>query len=169
MDQDFGLIIFECLIMKSRFILIIALALFFSVSGFAQHKPAWITSVENTIKKKEKFWKIENKFDRPQADSYSFTLKSGNTRAGIQITAYRQIANPEETFTGLVTAFDSTVGKNLKKTDLANLGNEGYMWTGPNGNSASLMFRKDKVFVRIFAPSEKIAKRFAQYVFEQIP
>jgi len=155
--------------MKFRFILIIALALFFSASSFAQDKPAWITSVENTIKRKETSWKIENKIERPQDNSYSFTLKSGNTTASIEITAYREIANPEETFTGQITVFDTTIGKSMKKTELVNFGNEGYIWTGSKVTYAMIMFRKDKVFVRIFAPSEKIARRFAQYVFEQIP
>ena len=155
--------------MKVRVICVFALFLLFSVSGFAQDKPAWITSVEDTLKKKETSWKIDNKIEHPQDDSYSFTLKSGNATASIGITAYREIANPEETFTGQVTVFDTTMGKNMTKNKLVNFGNEAYIWTAPNDAYSMIMFRKDKIFVSVFATSEKTARRFAQHVFEQIP
>ena len=155
--------------MKIRSICVFALFLFFSVSGFAQTKPAWITSVEETVKKKETSWKIQKKIEYPQNDSYSYTLKSGTASASIEIAAYRVITNPEETFAGQVTVFDNTMGKNMKKTELANFGNEAYIWTGSKGAYTTIKFRKGNVFVDIFAPTEKTARRFAQYVFEQIP
>jgi hypothetical protein len=155
--------------MKIRFICIFALFLLFSGSSFAQEKPAWITSFENTLKKKEAAWKIKNKIEYPETGSYSFTLKSGNATALIQISAFPVITNPEETFTGQVTIFDNTTGKNMRKNKLPNLGSEGYIWTGSRNSYTSIKFRKDKVFVNVFAPTEKTARRFAQHVFEQIP
>jgi hypothetical protein len=155
--------------MKIRFICIFALFLLFSGSSFAQTNPAWITSVEETLKKKETVWKIKNKIEYPDTGSYSFTLKSGNATALIQISAFPVITNPEETFTGQVTIFDNTAGKNMRKNKLPNFGNEGYIWTGSKGAYTTIKFRKGNVFVNVFAPTEKTARRFAQYVFEQIP
>lgn len=156
--------------MKLQFICVFALVLLCSVNGFAQDKPSWITSVENTIKQKETDWKIERKIERIRDDNYSFTLKSGNYTALIQITAYRIITNPEETFNGLVISFDNTMGKNQKKSKLENFGNEGFIWNNLNQDSwTTIKFRKKNIFVNVFAPSEKTARRFAQYVLEQMP
>lgn len=159
--------------MKPRITCILALIFCASAICVAQNRPLWIISVENTIKQKEKFWKIQRGPEHYFEDgsySYSFTLKFGGDIASIEIGKINKIPNGEETFVGQATVFDKTMGRNKKKTKLENFGDEGFLWVNSiKGDWTVIMFRKNDIFVRVFASSEKLVKRFAQYVKEQIP
>ena len=144
--------------------------LFSSISGLSQNTPVWIIAVENTIKQKETVWKIGSKIERPRDGDYSFVLKSGKSSSAIQIGDSQKAYNYKETFTALVSNFDQNMGKNMNKAVLENFGDEGFIWTSVNkGGYSMIKFRKKDIFVDVFAPSEETAKRFAQYVLEQMP
>ena len=158
--------------MKYQVLSILFLICFFSQIAFSQNKPAWIASVENTIQQKEPAWKLENKKAHSESGSYSFsfTFKSNEHQATIQIDRMKGISNAEETFAGQVISFDQTMGKNKKKTMLKNFGNEGFIWINPTGDSwTTIHFRKSDIFVYVYASSEKTARMFSQYVVEQMP
>lgn len=157
--------------MKSKIFYILILLLLFSIGGFAQDKPSWITAIEKTIGEKETEWKIEAKIERADAVSFHETLvlKSAGNIVSIEITEFGKITNPEETFDGLVTVFDNTMGKTMTKTKLENFGDQGFIWTDPKKDGwAKIKFRKKDIFVNVFASSEKITRRFAQYVLDQM-
>lgn len=158
--------------MRSRIIYLALLVCCLSFNAFAQSKPGWIVSFENTIKQKEKAWKIDSEVDNSVAEedafNYSFALKSGNYRSNIRI-ARLPVSNLEETFGGFVIAFENTMGKKSKKVQLENYGDEGFIWNVNKEGWTMIMFRKADIFVDIYAPSEKTARKFADYVIEQMP
>lgn len=159
--------------MKYRILGILILCICFSAIAFAQeNKPVWITSLENTIQQKEPKWKIEDKIERGEDGSYnySYTFRSGKLQSSVQIDKINNISNPEETFDGQAIAFDRAMGKGKKKIKLQNFGDEGYIWANLNKDGWTMIkFRKGDIFVIVYAPSEKTARQFAQYVVEQMP
>lgn len=157
--------------MKYKIICLILVLFCLSINVFTQKKPDWIVSFENTIKQKEKLWKIESQIDNSGEEgsyNYSFTLRSGKNQSSIRIGRL-PVPNLEETFGGLVIAFDNTMGKKAKKSKLENFGDEGFSWNINQEGWTTIMFRKGEIFVDIFAPSKKTARRFADYVNEQMP
>lgn len=153
----------------SAFVFIVLLA----AVGFSQDKPTWITELEKTIAQKEPVWKIGQKNERELGGGsyeYTYNLKSGGGSSLIQISRLYKLPNAAETFAGQVLIFDNTMGKNQTKTKLEGYGDEGFMWSAARKAAwANIQFRKDDVFVRIFAPSAKTAKRFADYVKALLP
>ncbi len=140
------------------------------VSG--QGRPGWIGRVEDTLRREEPLWKIGDRLVNDQGASYteSIRLKKGPSTGAVQMTVYYILTNPEETFTGLVTATDNIHGKRKKKTRLDGIGTEAYMWPGRNaGDYATVMFKKDKTFVEVFMPGKATAQRVAKHIAGQIP
>lgn len=157
---------------RTIFILTVVI-LFVPITGVvAQGRPDWMVQVENTLKQKETAWQIGPGLVNDTGASYSesFRLKKGAFTASVQITAYYILENPDETFTGLVTASDNIMGKRQKKTTLEGLGTEAYMWSGSNADDyTTVFFKKDKIFVTVFMPGRATAQRFAKHVASHIP
>ena len=149
--------------------------LFISLSAIVvsgQGRPEWIGQVEETLKREEPLWKIGEGLVNDSGASYgeSFRLTKGAQTGAVQIEVYYILTNPDETFSGLVTATDNIHGKRQKKTKLDNIGTEAYMWAGSNaGGYATVMFKKDRTFVTVFVPGKATAQRFAKHVANTLP
>lgn len=165
--------------MKYKFFYICALLLYFSIGGFAQDKPDWITSLENNLKRKEAGWKIvSGGVTNPNGRSdFLFILTSAEAQARIKIQKFPDIPSgrqndAKEAFAANTDLFNENFGKNAEKVKLENLGDEGFIWTNVKKDDLTLtwiIFRKNYVFAHISASSEDIARKFAGYVAEQIP
>jgi hypothetical protein len=60
-------------------------------------------------------------------------------------------------------------GKRMVKASVPKLGDESYLWTNPGSTAWPLLtFRKGRVNVTVFAPSVKVARRFARHVLDQM-
>jgi len=152
---------------------LVLVVLFLSVTGgFAQGRPAWIGQVEQTLKQKETAWKIgDGLINDHGATMYeeSFLFKKGALTGVVEIDVYYVLTNPEETFGGLVTVTDN-LSKRAKKTKLAGLGDEGYMWTSSDRNDyTKILFKKDITFVSIWLHGRATAQRVAKHVAAHIP
>ena len=144
----------------------------FSISGVAQAKPEWITNVENTIKTKEKRWKLSNILGSGTPDQYSesFRLTARGVTGSVSIQAYTILRNPIETFEGFVIVTDNTLGRRSRKVSLPNFGDEAFIWEPGGGASHTIVqFRKGKTFVNVYMPGKETALRIARHVLEHVP
>lgn len=160
--------------MGERFFLffcICSLFLFCPAPAFSQNKPTWLVNLETVIQQKEKAWKVEDKLENYNSNSfdYNLTLKSGAVPLAIHITRLNNIQNPEETLAGQASVFSNRLGKNATRLKLKDFGEEGYIWKGSKGFFTKISFRKKDIFVDVFTSSEITAKRFAQYILGEIP
>src|SRR4029078_7376473 len=158
--------------MKNRLIAICLLTLFLSFVSVAQTKPAWITTIEQQIKRGEKVWKIQKTNERGEQGCYQedIVLKSGVYTTIIRITVYGIITNPEETFNAEVRLFDQNIGRNVKKVKLENFDGEGFVWPRLNKQGWTVIkLRKNDIFIHVYAPTPTIAKRFTKYVTDNLP
>jgi hypothetical protein len=164
----------------NKIIFIFTLAFCFSLSCFAQNKPAWITLLEDNLKQKEAQWKIEKAdgvTSQNGAYDYVFILKSGESKTSIQVTKSPDVSDLEECamqgmFADGVALFSKNMGKSVEKVKLENFGDEGFIWTNLNKDNSTMTmikFRKKDIFVSVYATSEKAARDFAGYVVEQMP
>lgn len=156
---------------------------FCSVISFGQDKPSWITSFENKLKQTEAIWKIGEKFEAISKNghyNYHFPLTSETQCVGIQILKLADIPNPGETppeeifkrlFNEEVTLNDNSLDKNVKKSTIENFGDKGYIWTNLNRDdwTTLIKFRQRDIFIQIYSTSEETARKFAEYVVEEMP
>jgi hypothetical protein len=139
-------------------------------SAMAQGKPAWISNVETAIKQKEPTLKMGGHLtdENPSSYSESFKLNQGRLTGSVEITIYKILSNPDETFSGRVTVYDNLLRS--KKSKLTGIGDEAYMWAGNNADDyATVFFRKGKTFISVFLPGKATAQRVAKLVASQIP
>ena len=151
--------------------LLFALLFCFSLCCFAQNKPAWIDTLENTLKQKEN-WKLDRKSERNAKDyfEYNFGLKSGELIANIQIQILKDSSNIEKRFAETVENLTNGMGRFSTRAKLKDFGDEAFMWINVNKDGWTMIrFRKREVFVEIFSLSEEAGRSFAKDVLEQIP
>jgi len=156
--------------MKNVYIFAIVVLVLGIPTAFAQGKPAWISDVETAIKQKEPTLKIGAHLadENPSSYSQSFKLHRGGSTGGVEITIYKILSNPEETFDGLATVNDNLI--RTKRIKLAGIGDEAYVWTGNNADDyATVFFKKGKTFVTVFLPGKALAQRVAKLVASHIP
>jgi hypothetical protein len=164
----------------NKIIFIFTLVFCFSLSCFAQNKPAWITLLEDNLKRKEAQWNIEKAdgvSSQNGAYDYIFILKSGESKTSIQVTKSPDVSDLEENamqgmFADSVALFSKNKGKSVEKAKLENFGDEGFIWANlkeDNSTMTMIKFRKKDIFVNVYAVSEETAKKFARYVVEQMP
>ena len=156
--------------MKKALIFAIVILSFSAVSAVAQGKPAWISDVETAIKQKEPTLKIGAHLadENPSSYSESFKLQKSGLTGSVEITIYKILSNPEETFGGRVTVFDNLL--RIKRSKLTGIGDEAYMWAGNNADDyATVFFKKGKTFVSVFLPGKAMAQRVAKLVASHIP
>ncbi len=162
----------------NKIIFIFTLAFCLSLSCFARNKPAWITLLEDNLKRKEAQWNIEKAdgvSSQNGAYDYIFILKSGESKTSIQVTKSPDVPDLEENamqrmFANSVALFSKN--KSVEKVKLENFGDEGFIWANLNKDNSTMTmikFRKKDIFVSVYAGSEETAKKFARYVVEQMP
>jgi hypothetical protein len=169
--------------MKKNLLFLFFVIFFCSVISFGQEKPLWVASFENKLKKTEANWKMGEKFEGISKNghyNYYFPLTSGTERVSIKILKLADIPNPGKTppeekfkkvFNEGVTLIENNLNKIAEKTLLEDFGDEGYIWTNLNEDvlTTLIKFRKRDIFITIYSTSEKTARKFAEYVFEEMP
>jgi hypothetical protein len=157
--------------MKLRAILLVPLIFCFPISIYAQEKPELFSKVEQVFQKKEPSWKVERIYPSNTSDpiTQSIVFRSRIGQASVGISIWRREKDAQDVFTAESLAFDNIRGKRVVKRSLPELGDENHIWTKPGSTAwPTIKFRKGNIIVDVFAPSVAIAKRFAQYVFEQV-
>ena len=156
---------------KCRIVLLFTLVFCLSLGCFAQNRPAWVDSIENSLKLNET-WKLERKTERSARDyfEYNFELKSGELLTNIQIQILKDDFDIEKRFAETVENLTNGMGRFSTRTKLNDWGDEAFMWVNVNRNGWTMIrFRKTNVFVEIFSLSDEAAKLFAKDVSQQIP
>ena len=157
--------------MKRRFLLGLLACVSIATQTAAQEKPKLFSDVERVFREKEPAWKVERTYPTATNDpvTLGITFRSGRRQASVEIAIWKQTSAATDVFAGLVTAFDNTAGKKMKKTTLPQLGDENYVWTNPGSTAWPMIkFRKGNVLVTVFTPSLAIGKRFAKHVLDQM-
>ena len=150
---------------------LVLFVLLFSSSTTAQEKPELFSRIERAFHEKEPAWKVERVLSGQQSDpiKQSIVFRSRKGQASVEINIWKRTQDAHDVFGGQSLAFHNSFGKKKVKRSLPLVGDENYVWTNP-GSSARpmMMFRKGNIIVSIFAPTLTIAKRFAQYVLDEI-
>jgi hypothetical protein len=145
--------------------------LLFSSGTTAQEKPELFSRIERAFHEKEPAWKVERILSGQQSDpiKQSIVFRSRKRQASVELNIWKRTQDAQDVFGGQSLAFDNFIGKKKVKRSLPMVGDENYVWTNP-GSSAwpMMMFRKGNIIVSIFAPTLTIARRFAQYVLNEI-
>ena len=155
-----------------RVMLCLLLILVASSAGTtAQEKPGLFLRIERVFREKEPVWKVERIYPSNTSDpiTQSIVFRSGKGQASVDISIWRREQDAQDVFNGESIAFDNTAGKKKVKGTVRKLGDENHIWTN-RGSSAwpIVKFRKGSIVVSVFAPTVAMAKKFAQYVLEEI-
>ena len=127
--------------------------------------------VDEVFEQQEPAWKIERQYPSNTSDpvSHNVVYRSKMGQASIEISVWKKEQDARDVFVGQVIAFDNTAGKNKLKRSLPNVGDENFIWTNPSSTGwPTIMIRKARILVHVFAPNVSIAKRFAGHVLKQI-
>jgi hypothetical protein len=138
----------------------------------AQERPELFSKIEKVFREKEPAWEVERVHRGGSADpaSQSITFRSGEGQANVSVNVWEREKDARDSFAAEALAYDNRHGKRMKKAAVPGLGDESHIWTPPGSTAwPMLTFRKGKVNVTVFAPSVKVAKRFAQHVLGQMP
>jgi hypothetical protein len=150
---------------------LILFLLLFPSSTIAQEKPELFSRIERAFHQKEPAWKVARILSGQQSDpiKQSIVFRSQKRQASVDINIWKRTQDAQDVFGGQSLAFHNSFGKKKVKRSLPLVGDENHVWTNP-GSSARpmMMFRKGNIIVSIFAPTLTIAKRFAQYVLNEI-
>src|SRR5262245_12166844 len=138
--------------------------------GAAQTEPGLFADIEQTFRTHQPEWKIERIVrSRTSPFSESITFRRGEQQAAVQIFVWERLKDVREMFAGQVIAYDNVRGKSATKRRIPKLGDANYIWTNRNSDAFPMIyFRKEKVFVSVFAPSVSTGKDFAKLVLEQL-
>ena len=134
-------------------------------------KPELFVRVERVFQEKEPAWKLQSiipsRTTDPLQETIVYRSKQGEASIGIRI--WRREQDARESFAGLAIAYDNIRGKNAVKRTLPALGDENYIWThGRRSVWPTIMIRKGRTEIQVFAPNVVTAKRFARNVVAQI-
>jgi hypothetical protein len=159
------------------------LAIFFLPSGIgAQQQPELFSNVDRVFREKEPAWKVEELLPSDTSDpvKHRIIFSSRRGRASVDVGIWRRAEDARDVFTATSFAIDNSaafvsksLGKGIDdkkiKSSLPKLGDENHIWTFKDyPRRVIIQFRRGTVLVRVEAPSEGVAKRFAQHVFEQL-
>jgi hypothetical protein len=131
-----------------------------------QDIPPLAKKLENVFEEKEPKWKIERPY--VQMSPPVMHLRSVDGDVLIYFWIMDDELNAKAVFDGEVVALGNILGTRKKEIKLPDLGDDNRLSRDRSGSFATLVFRKDKTFIKVAAPSEVIAKRFAGHVFDQI-
>jgi hypothetical protein len=159
------------------------LPIFFLPSGVgAQQRPELFSNVDRVFREKEPAWKVEERLPTDTSDPVQHRLifSSRRGRASVDVDIWRREADARDVFTATSLAIDNSaafvsesLGRRVDdkkiKSSLPELGDENYMWEyKDHPRRVTIQFRRGSVVVRVDAPTEAVAKRFARHVFEQL-
>jgi len=158
-------------VVTSKRIAFIAFVFVWATSSAAAQNADVFSKIERAFRTNEPAWKLEKALhgptDKPATES--LTLRQGTREAVIDVWIWMTPKEAHEMFSGQVIAMDNTRGSRNMKRDLANLGDENYLWANPHSEAwPTIHFRKGPVFVSVFAPTIPLAERFAHYILDQI-
>jgi hypothetical protein len=133
----------------------------------AQVTPSVATSsldkVHDTLTAKEPGWKITKKESSGNRTTYRWEM-AGVGKAEIHIFT---TGSPEEAAAALQNRMNRVqVGPTAK---LKNLGDEAYIWKGPNLDTGIIRFRKGNFVIDVGASKSAIAEKFSAYAAEAMP
>jgi hypothetical protein len=133
----------------------------------AQVTPSAATSsldkVHDTLAAKEPGWKITKKESSGNRTTYRWEM-AGVGKAEIHIFT---TGSPEEAAAALQKRMMRVqVGPTAK---LKNLGDEAYIWRGPNSDIGIIRFRKGNFVIDVGASKSAIAEKFGAYAAEATP
>jgi hypothetical protein len=132
----------------------------------AQEKPEFFSRAEQVLKRAHP-WRIESvDFDNtsdPSIDKIS--LRAAGKQAKIDVCILKKVEDARGMFEALATPVTKSEG--IQRKIIPGLGDENYIWTGRRDSWAELNFRRGILVVRIHAPSEIVAMRFAQMILGQ--
>ncbi len=156
-----------------KYISILLLLIIYSTGNVMAHdKPSFIVEIERVFQEKESRWKIERKNVQNESSFFKedIVFRLGKVQAAVSIGSWQKEKDAHDVFEGEAIAFNNTAGARMIKKRLPNLGDENYIWVNRGSEAWPMIkFRKGRVHVTVFAPNVAIAKRFAQYIAEQIP
>lgn len=148
----------------------------------AQQQPELFSNVDRVFREKEPAWKVEELLPSDTSDpvQHRIIFSSRGGRASLDIDIWRREADARDVFTATSLAIDNSaafvsesLGKRVEdkkiKSSLPKLGDENHMWVYKEyPRRVTIQFRSGSVIVRVDAPTEAVAKRFARHVFEQL-
>lgn len=148
----------------------------------AQQQPELFSNVDRVFREKEPAWKVEECLPADTSDpvKHRIIFSSRRGRASINISIWRREEDAREVFTATSLAIDNSaafvsesLGRKVDdkkiKSSLPRLGDENHMWAYKDyPRRVIIQFRRGSVIVRVDAPTEVVAKRFAQRIFEQL-
>ena len=141
-------------------------ALTFTQEVTKQDIPPLAKKLEKVFEEKEPKWKIERPY--VQMSPPVMHLKSADGDVLIYFWLMDDLLDAREVFNGEVIALGNILGTRKREIKLSSFGDDNRLLSDRSGRIAQLLFRKDKIFIKVAAPSNEIAKRFARYVFDQI-
>ena len=136
------------------------------LSVFAQEVPPIAKKLEKVFEEKEPKWKIERPY--VQMSPPVMHLKSAQGDILIYFWLRDSDKNAKDIFDGNANALRNMLGKRKRESKLSYFGDDNFLMSDNRGGFVHLDFRKGSVYISVVAPSEPIAKKFANYVMEQI-
>lgn len=146
---------------------LLLIVLLFSGSIIAQDGRLLLSKIEFSVREKAPDWKIEHKSANKRG--VMALWKYGESAVRIII----QIADSHKQAHDWFQIGDSTdakvIGPKGKKTKLKGFGSEAYIVTEfMKKDWVGLFFRRGKVYVQVYAPTEETVKIFAQVAADQM-
>jgi hypothetical protein len=148
----------------------------------AQERPELFSKVERVFREKEPAWKVDELIPGDTSDPVKQRLNfsSGRGRASVNISIWMREKDARDVFAAESFASDNSaafvseaLGRKIEddaiKSSLPELGDENHMRSYRSyPRRVIIQFRKGNVIVRVDSSTERVAKRFARHVFEQI-
>ena len=150
---------------------LLLLALSFQHPVMSQNNnSALLARIELSIAKKEPKWKLAHKGATKKGDYVSFAWKARESNVSVFIAFYGTTDKAANGLKNLPGLFEDTGLKmTILPASIPNLGDENYTWEDfYDRRFKGVAFRKDKVVVKVNAPSIEIAQRFASHIAEVI-
>jgi hypothetical protein len=122
-----------------------------------------LDKAHDALTAKEPGWKITNKESSGNRTTYRWEM-AGSGKAEIHVFT---TDSPNEAATALQKRMNMVqVGPTA---ELKNLGDEAYIWKGPNHDTGIIRFRKGNFVIEVNASKSAIAEKFSAYAAEAMP
>jgi hypothetical protein len=154
---------------STRLFSALILAIYLSMSIFAQGQSPLFSQIEKAIEGKESAWKLVHRLVSKNGKYVSYEWKSGKSSVGVLIFVHDTPEQANKTYHNFDLEAFGLKRKVLEGTVL-DVGDENYAWEDANDSrTTGIDFRKGKVFVHITAPTKESAKQFAFLIAETLP
>lgn len=140
----------------------------YALTSLAQDNTSVCVQIERAISSKVSSWKLERKSRSCHKLSY-FKWTSGNSVVYVFIFSEKSSKEGAETFKYFASD-EEFFGHKVEMIEigLRHLGSESRVWKSVSG-STGVDFRKEKIVIRISAPTIELAKQFAMFIADAIP